>query len=169
MEPWLWMPHGNWNDHLSLYYYGRLVVSKPRILLSIKRRKKTLISDRILWKSKLTLLVNQVYRRLALWDSILSYHLQCQHPLWALLWVLAVPLLLQLPINSPGKEVQHGPVLKSVSPMWDTSMELLLPGFDLTQPWPFYLSWEWTNGWKIELSLSVSLSLIPSLPNLTFK
>lgn len=42
-------------------------------------------------------------------------------------------------------------------PMWDTWMELLVPGFGLAQSWMLYTSGELVSGQKVSLSLSLSL------------
>lgn len=50
--------------------------------------------------------------------------------------VPVIPLPLQLPVDEPGQAAQQGPqgLGQHWPPMWDTWLELLAPGFDLTQP-----------------------------------
>lgn len=44
-------------------------------------------------------------------------------------------LSIQLPVNEFGKVLENGHVLKPMPPAWQTQLELLTPGFDLTQTW----------------------------------
>lgn len=53
-----------------------------------------------------TFLVFRLLSGLALWCSWLSLCLQCQHPVWALVQVLPVPLLIQFPADIPGKAAE---------------------------------------------------------------
>lgn len=60
-----------------------------------------------------------------MWHSGLSCHMECQHSTWVQVYVLDIPLLIQLPTNMPGKAAEAAQVLESLPPMKETLMKLL--------------------------------------------
>lgn len=98
--------------------------------------------------------------------SKISLLLQCQHPIWMSVQVLAY-LLIQLPAKVPKKAVEGGPSPLAPKPTWDTQKKLLAPCFW----WPSsrlcgHLGTEPESGnqrWSRSLAHSLSF-LLCSLP-----
>lgn len=63
-------------------------------------------------------------------------------PIRAPVQVLAVPRLIQLPANAPGKETEDGPSTWAPATHMEELMGFLAPGFDLAQPWLLQPFWE---------------------------
>lgn len=65
---------------------------------------------------------------------------------------------------------QAAQIFELLSPMWETRMQFLAPGFRLAQPGLLLALRGWTSLWKISfsISLSPSLSLSPSFQTLSF-
>lgn len=61
---------------------------------------------------------------LALWCSGLSCHLQCWHLTWTMVHVPAVLLMIQLPVNAPGRALEDEPSALACASTWETWMKL---------------------------------------------
>lgn len=60
--------------------------------------------------------------------------LECWHPIWAQVWVLASPFPIQLSADAAEKAVTDGQGHGTLPSMWETYMGLLDSGFSLAQP-----------------------------------
>lgn len=63
---------------------------------------------------------------IASWHRPLSHHVQCQHPTWASVKVLAVPSLTQLVAIAPGKAIEDGLNSWACALTWETYARLWL-------------------------------------------
>lgn len=92
------------------------------------------------------------------WCNRLILHLQCQHPIWALVRVLAAPLAIQISAYELGNFWEWLKLLDLCTHVWRTGKKLLPPDFGWGQLWPLWpLQSEPTNE---DLFLSLVLSEI---------